>query len=364
MALSSTLKATIALLIIVVVVTVVVVVVVVVVAVVVVVVVTVVVVVVVYGCWLVVVVVTIVVVLLFCLLLLLPYPTVSGQMANPIAVTTPRPGPCSASYSVGFDCSWKDHHSVYFSFFADVQHRLGNPHEITFPILSTLSGNILEHIKARFICHHFLQCLPMQWHDADSSIVVFNMAFPPIFNFLDLSESTDSLSAFKVQRFISRIQSKSTRGSSLGALVLNIAIVAILTPVVLLQPLQQQSLCGTSPGVESSLSVCLYSSQGMNNLLLSSCDQQLFNSLISFRLCDGSSRISCPKTSSWSSQRAAAELSPTHTGNQCETINPIRGGRLPPGSVSLYSVGIEVRKLMSRLGGGASGLVGEYDGWW
>ncbi|GKA52876.1 hypothetical protein Tco_0746191 [Tanacetum coccineum] len=40
---------------------------------------------------------------------------VSGQMANPLAVIAPRPGLCSASYFVGFDCSWKDHHT-FFSF--------------------------------------------------------------------------------------------------------------------------------------------------------------------------------------------------------------------------------------------------------
>ncbi|GKG30014.1 hypothetical protein Tco_0419912, partial [Tanacetum coccineum] len=54
-----------------------------------------------------------------------PYLTVPGQMANPIAVTAPRPGMRSASYSVGFDCSWKDHHS-FFSFLPDVQYRPGS----------------------------------------------------------------------------------------------------------------------------------------------------------------------------------------------------------------------------------------------
>ncbi|GKG38755.1 hypothetical protein Tco_0460467, partial [Tanacetum coccineum] len=55
--------------------------------------------------------------------------TVSGQMANPLAVIAPRPGLCSASYSavVGFDCSWKDHHT-FFSFLLDVQHRHGPSH--------------------------------------------------------------------------------------------------------------------------------------------------------------------------------------------------------------------------------------------
>ncbi|GKG10488.1 hypothetical protein Tco_0341888, partial [Tanacetum coccineum] len=42
-----------------------------------------------------------------------PASTVSGQMANPLAVVAPRPGLCSASYSVGFDCSWKDHHTFF-----------------------------------------------------------------------------------------------------------------------------------------------------------------------------------------------------------------------------------------------------------
>ncbi|GKF98121.1 hypothetical protein Tco_0296904, partial [Tanacetum coccineum] len=107
--------ATIALLIIVVVVTVVVVVVVVTVVVVAVVVTVVIVVVVVITVVVVAVVVTVVVVVVVSR----PYPTVPGQMANPIAVTTPRPGLCSASYSVGFDCSWKDHHT-FFSFLPDV----------------------------------------------------------------------------------------------------------------------------------------------------------------------------------------------------------------------------------------------------
>ncbi|GKG03599.1 hypothetical protein Tco_0311235, partial [Tanacetum coccineum] len=106
-ALISTLKATIALLIIVVVVTVVIVVVVTVVVVVVVV---------------VTVVVGVVVVVTVVVVVSRPYPTVPGQMANPIAVITPRLGLCSASYSVGFYCSWKDHHSL-FSFLPDVQHR-------------------------------------------------------------------------------------------------------------------------------------------------------------------------------------------------------------------------------------------------
>ncbi|GJU08219.1 hypothetical protein Tco_1124649 [Tanacetum coccineum] len=38
-----------------------------------------------------------------------PASTVSGQMANPLAVIAPRHGLCSASYSavVSFDCSWE-----------------------------------------------------------------------------------------------------------------------------------------------------------------------------------------------------------------------------------------------------------------
>ncbi|GKD23798.1 hypothetical protein Tco_1225501, partial [Tanacetum coccineum] len=116
---------TIALLIIVVVVTVVVVVVVLVTVVVVVVVVTVVVVVVV--------VVTVVIVVIVAVVVVgRPYPIVPGQMANLIAVTTPRPGLCSASYSVvvGFNYSWKDHHT-FFSFLPDVQHRHGSSHPST-----------------------------------------------------------------------------------------------------------------------------------------------------------------------------------------------------------------------------------------
>ncbi|GKG04538.1 hypothetical protein Tco_0314925 [Tanacetum coccineum] len=56
-----------------------------------------------------------------------PASTVSGQMANPLAVIAPRPGLCSASYFavVGIDCSWKDHHT-FFSFLPDVQHRHGS----------------------------------------------------------------------------------------------------------------------------------------------------------------------------------------------------------------------------------------------
>ncbi|GKF97273.1 hypothetical protein Tco_0293094, partial [Tanacetum coccineum] len=47
--------------------------------------------------------------------------TILGQMANPLAVIALRPGLCSASYSavVGFNCSWKDHHT-FFSFLPDV----------------------------------------------------------------------------------------------------------------------------------------------------------------------------------------------------------------------------------------------------
>ncbi|GJZ24788.1 hypothetical protein Tco_0562247 [Tanacetum coccineum] len=59
----------------------------------------------------------------------MPASTVSGQMANPLAVIAPRPGLCSASYSavVGFDCSWKDHHT-FFSFMPDIQRRHGSFH--------------------------------------------------------------------------------------------------------------------------------------------------------------------------------------------------------------------------------------------
>ncbi|GKG39157.1 hypothetical protein Tco_0463302, partial [Tanacetum coccineum] len=70
----------------------------------------------------VVVVVTVVVAVVIVVVVSRPYPTVPGQMANPVAVTTPRPGLCSASYSVGSDGSWKDHHP-FFSFLPDVQHR-------------------------------------------------------------------------------------------------------------------------------------------------------------------------------------------------------------------------------------------------
>ncbi|GKG04833.1 hypothetical protein Tco_0315220, partial [Tanacetum coccineum] len=86
MTLSSALKATVTLLIIVVVVTVVVV-----------------------------IVVTVVVVITVIVVVVVsrPDPTVPGQMAYPIAVTAPRSGLYSASYSAidGFDCSWEDHHT-------------------------------------------------------------------------------------------------------------------------------------------------------------------------------------------------------------------------------------------------------------
>ncbi|GJS51880.1 hypothetical protein Tco_0625242 [Tanacetum coccineum] len=49
-------------------------------------------------------------------------PTILSQMTNPLAVIAPRPGLCSASYSIGFDYSWKDPHS-FFSFLPDIQHR-------------------------------------------------------------------------------------------------------------------------------------------------------------------------------------------------------------------------------------------------
>ncbi|GKF98015.1 hypothetical protein Tco_0293836, partial [Tanacetum coccineum] len=61
-----------------------------------------------------------------------PASTVYGQMANPLAVIAPRPGLCSTScfVVVGFDCSWKDHHT-FFSFLPDVQHRPGSSHPST-----------------------------------------------------------------------------------------------------------------------------------------------------------------------------------------------------------------------------------------
>ncbi|GKA69894.1 hypothetical protein Tco_0775958 [Tanacetum coccineum] len=101
MALSSTLKATIALLIIVVVVTVVVVVVAV-----------------------VVVVVTVVVVVVVTVVVVVVVVTVVVVVVVAVVVVGRPPGLCSASYSVDFDCSWKDHHS-FFSFLPDVQHRKG-----------------------------------------------------------------------------------------------------------------------------------------------------------------------------------------------------------------------------------------------
>ncbi|GKG26043.1 hypothetical protein Tco_0399189 [Tanacetum coccineum] len=77
-----------------------------------------------------VVVIAVVVVVVICR----PTSIVSGQMANPLAIIAPRLGLCSASYSavVGFDCSWKDHHT-FFSFLPlpDVQHRHGSSHPST-----------------------------------------------------------------------------------------------------------------------------------------------------------------------------------------------------------------------------------------
>ncbi|GJZ84428.1 hypothetical protein Tco_0649767 [Tanacetum coccineum] len=75
-----------------------------------------------------------------------PDSTVLGRMANPLAVIAPRPGLCSASYSVGFDCSWKDHHT-FFSFLPDVQHRHGQATDIRFN-LSISVWEHPEHIKA------------------------------------------------------------------------------------------------------------------------------------------------------------------------------------------------------------------------
>ncbi|GJU82610.1 hypothetical protein Tco_1284975 [Tanacetum coccineum] len=67
--------------------------------------------------------------------------TILSQMAKLFAVIAPwrtrtfmicRPGMCSAFYYaiVGFDCSWKDHHT-FFSFLPDVQHRHGSSHQST-----------------------------------------------------------------------------------------------------------------------------------------------------------------------------------------------------------------------------------------
>ncbi|GKD19717.1 hypothetical protein Tco_1208875, partial [Tanacetum coccineum] len=75
-------------------------------------------------------VVIVAVVVVVVVIVVVPASTVSGQMANPLAVIAPRPGLCSASYSVGFDCSWKDHHT-FFSFLPDVQHRPGSYHPST-----------------------------------------------------------------------------------------------------------------------------------------------------------------------------------------------------------------------------------------
>ncbi|GJZ60408.1 hypothetical protein Tco_0616224 [Tanacetum coccineum] len=43
-----------------------------------------------------------------------PYPTVPGQMANPLAIIAPRPGLCSALILFGFVCLGKI--SFFFSF--------------------------------------------------------------------------------------------------------------------------------------------------------------------------------------------------------------------------------------------------------
>ncbi|GJV27207.1 hypothetical protein Tco_1383655 [Tanacetum coccineum] len=78
---------------------------------------------------LIIVVVVAVVIVVVVVVICRPASTVSGQMANPLAVIAPRPGLCSASYSavVGFDCSWKDHHT-FFSFMPDIQRRHGSFH--------------------------------------------------------------------------------------------------------------------------------------------------------------------------------------------------------------------------------------------
>ncbi|GJV76401.1 hypothetical protein Tco_1507985 [Tanacetum coccineum] len=86
-------------------------------------------------------------------------------MANLFAVIAPRPSLCSTSYSdvVGFDCSWKGHHT-FFYFLLDVQISVAyRQPPIYFSILSTSSGNILAHINASIYQSYFLQVLPMAW---------------------------------------------------------------------------------------------------------------------------------------------------------------------------------------------------------
>ncbi|GJS02244.1 hypothetical protein Tco_0318752 [Tanacetum coccineum] len=99
--------------------------------------------------------------------------TILGQMANLFTVIAPRPGLCSASYSavVGFDCSWKDHHT-FFSFLPDVQHRHGSSHpstqlpRYTFQFLSISSGKPSRITSKIYLSdHHFLSCCP--WHGAE-----------------------------------------------------------------------------------------------------------------------------------------------------------------------------------------------------
>ncbi|GJS68538.1 hypothetical protein Tco_0683103 [Tanacetum coccineum] len=79
---------------------------------------------------------------------------------DPLAVIVPRPGLCSASYSVSFDCSWKDHH--FFSFSASVHHRhdlssinsvpfLPNPALLS--VASAIATATLESIKACSVPH-------------------------------------------------------------------------------------------------------------------------------------------------------------------------------------------------------------------
>ncbi|GJZ11932.1 hypothetical protein Tco_0546691 [Tanacetum coccineum] len=79
-----------------------------------------------------VVVVAVVVVAVFVVSICRSASTILGQMANLFAVIAPRPGLCSPSYSavVGFNCSWKDHHT-FFSFLPDIQHRHGSSHPST-----------------------------------------------------------------------------------------------------------------------------------------------------------------------------------------------------------------------------------------
>ncbi|GJU51278.1 hypothetical protein Tco_1220833 [Tanacetum coccineum] len=114
-----------------------------------------------------------------------------GRMANPLAFTAlgvdkdlhDWPGLCSASYSVGFDCSWKDHHT-FFSFLPDVQRRHGSFH----PSLSChhigalnlkiphLSLNLLDLTLGSELISHYFFSAPMAWHEAASGVVVLTWA--------------------------------------------------------------------------------------------------------------------------------------------------------------------------------------------